>query len=165
MENREENRSGPVRESFLSVEVSWWHVTFWLFVGQLILEAVMVVLDERTRLSAMGLSESVRFIRSELSDSVPISAVIAIALVDIGRYAVITAGWFKNLVDRNIAAYEAKILDRGHAEGLAEGRMEGRAEGIAEGRAEATAEILEVLDEDARKEVARKLGRNGDSTS
>ena len=94
-------------------------------------------------MSAMELSEWLRFIRSELADDVLVSAVIAIAIVDIGRYLVITAGWFKNLVDRNIAAYEEKILDRGRAEGRNQ--------------------VLENLDEDARKEVERKLRRNGDS--
>ncbi len=87
----------------------------------------------------MELSERKRFIRSEVADDVLISAVIAIALVDIGRYLVITAGWFKNLVDRNIAAYEEKI------------------------RAEGRSEVLGVLDEDVRKDAERKLGRNGDS--
>ncbi len=136
-------KPGSVRESFLSVNVSWWPVAFWLFVGQLIWEGVMVVLDERSRLLTMELSERVRFIRSEVADDVLISVVISIALVDIGRYLVITAGWFKNLVDRNIAAYEEKIR--------------------ASARAEILADVFRVLDEDTRKEVERELRRNGDS--
>ncbi len=135
-----EEKCISVRESILSMDVSWWPVGFWLFIGQLIWEGIMVGLDEMTRLSAMELNERLRLIRSELADDVLVSAVIAIALVDVGRYAVITAGWFKNLVDRNIASYEEKILDRGRAE------------------------VLDALDEDTRKEVERKLRRNGDSS-
>lgn len=138
-----EDKYTSARESILSMDVSWWPIGFWLFIGQLIWEGIMLGLDERVRLSAMELSERLRFIRSELADDVLVSAVIAIAIVDIGRYLVITAGWFKNLVDRNIAAYEEKILDRGRAEGRNQ--------------------VLENLDEDARKEVERKLRRNGDS--
>ena len=58
-------------------------MTFWLFIGQLVLEAIMVVLDERSRLSVMPLVEQARLIRSEIADDILISAVISIALVDI----------------------------------------------------------------------------------
>ena len=51
----------------------------------------------------------------------------------------ITAGWFKELVDRNIESHRKKLRDEGRAE------------------------VLAVLDEDARKEAERKLRRNGDS--
>ena len=66
-------------------------MTFWLFIGQLVLEAAMVVLDERSRLSPMSLVEQARLIRSEISDDILISAVIAIALVDIWRNILVTA--------------------------------------------------------------------------
>ena len=57
----------------------------------------------------------------------------------------LTSGWLKNIIDRNIANYERR--------------------GRAEGRAEERAEILAVLDEDTRKDVEQKLRRNGDSES
>ena len=112
-------------------------MTFWLFVGQLVLEAVMVVLDERSRLSAMGLVEQARFVRSEITDDVLISAVIAIALVDIWRNILVTAEWLKGKIEKR----EERI------------RNEGREE------------VLAVLDEDARKDAERKLRLNDDSDS
>ncbi len=142
MEKREE-RTSPARDSILSVQAPWWPMTFWLFVGQLVMEAVVVVLDERSRLSDTGLIEQARYLRSEITDDILISAVIAIALVDIWRYTLITAGWLKELVDRNIESHREKLRD--------EGRDEGRDE------------VLAVLDEDARKEAERKLRLNGRS--
>ena len=65
----------------------------------------------------------------------------------------LTSGWLKNLIDRNISQYEARV------------RAEGRAEGLSEGRSEGRAEVLAVLDEDTRKDVEQKLRRNGDSES
>ena len=129
------------RDSLLSVQPSWWPVFFWLFVGQLIWESVMVVLDAGSALSGMGLIERVRFVRSELADDVVISAVVSMILVDLGRYLLLTSGWLKNIIDRNIANYERRV------------------------RAEERAEILAVLDEDTRKDVEQKLRRNGDSES
>ena len=118
---------------------------FWLFVGQLALEAVMVVLDERSRLSAMNLVEQARFIRSEITDDVLISVVIAIALVDLWRYTLITAGWLQRRIERR----EERI----------------RNEGRAEGSAETQERILGMLDEDTRKEIESELRRNGNSDS
>ena len=65
----------------------------------------------------------------------------------------LTSGWLKNLIDRNISQYEARVR--------AEGRAEGRDEFLAEGRDE----VLAILDEDTRKDVEQKLRRNGDSES
>ncbi|MCY4653528.1 MAG: hypothetical protein OXC95_10235 [Dehalococcoidia bacterium] len=138
---RTDERTRPARDSFLSVQAPWWPLTFWLFIGQLVWEAAMVVLDERSRLSAMGLVEQARFVRSEIADDILISVVIAIALVDIWRYTLITAGWFKELVDRNIESHREKLRDEGRDE------------------------VLAVLDEDMRKEAERRLRRNGSSDS
>ena len=135
------------RDSLLSVLPSWWPVFFWLFIGQLIWETVMVVLDAGIALSGMGLIERVRFVRSELADDVVISAAVSMILVDLGRYLLLTSGWLKNLIDRNISNYEKRV----------------RAEGRVEGRNEGRAEVLHVLDEDTRKDAEQKLRRNGDS--
>lgn len=67
--------------------------------------------------------------------------------------------------------YLARRFRQGKQEGIAEGRSEGiaegRSEGIVEGRAEGIAigmaEVLEMLDGDTRKEVERRLRRNGKS--
>ena len=59
----------------------------------------------------------------------------------------LTSGWLKNVIDRNIANYEARV----------------RAEGRHEGRNEGRAEVLAVLDEDTRKAAEQELRRNGDS--
>ena len=99
----------------------------------------MVVLDAGTALSGMGLVERVRFVRSELADDVVISAAVSMILVDLGRYLLLTSGWLKNLIDRNISNYEKRV------------------------RAEGRAEVLHVLDEDTRKDAEQKLRRNGDS--
>ena len=107
----------------------------------------MVVLDERERLSETGLVEQARFIRSEITDDVLVSAAVSMIIVDILRSLMITSIWLKNLVDRNIASHQEKLRD--------EGRAEGTAEGIAK--------VLAVLDEDARKEAERKLRLNGRS--
>ena len=87
----------------------------------------------------MGLVDRVRFVRAELADDVVISAVVAMILVDLGRYLLLTSGWLKNLIDRNISNYEKRV------------------------RAEGRAEVLRVLDEDTRKDAEQKLHRNGDS--
>ena len=151
----EKPRPQPARDSFLSVQAPWWHLTFWLFIGQLVLEATMVVLDERTRLSAMPLVEQARLIRSEIADDILISAVIAIALVDIWRNILVTAEWLKSRIERR----EQRIRNEGHDKGRAEGRKEGRVEGVAEG----VEKVLSVLDEEARKDAERKLNLNGNS--
>ena len=63
-------------------------------------------------------------------------------------------------VTRMIAErYLAKRFRQGKQEGIAEGR----AEGIAIGEARAMEQVLDMLDEDTRKEVERKLRRNGSS--
>lgn len=147
----EKPRPQPARDSFLSVQAPWWHLTFWLFIGQLALEAIMVVLDERSRLSAMPLVEQARLIRSEIADDILISAVIAIALVDIWRNILVTAEWLKSRIEKR----EEKRLDEARAEAHAEGRKEGRVEGREE--------VLGVLGKDAREDAERKLGRNGSS--
>ena len=46
---------------------------------------------------------------------------------------------------------------------LAKRFRQGKAEGIALGKAEGEARVLDLLDEDTRKEVERKLRRNGNS--
>ena len=46
---------------------------------------------------------------------------------------------------------------------LAKRFRQGKVEGIAMGKAEGRAEVLDMLDEDTRKEVERKLQRNGES--
>ncbi len=135
------------RDSLLSVQPSWWPAFFWLFIGQLIWETIMVILDTGSGLSSMGLIERVRFVRSELVDDVVISAVVAMILVDLGRYLLLTSGWLKNLIDRNISQYEERV----------------RAEGRTEGRNEGRSEVLAVLDEDTRKNAEQKLRRNGNS--
>ena len=53
----------------------------------------------------------------------------------------VTAGWFKELVDRNIESHREKLRDEGREE------------------------VLKVLGKDAREEAERKLRRNGDSDS
>ncbi len=148
------------RESFLSVQAPWWPLTFWLFVTQLALEAVMVVLDERSRLSDMGLLEQARFVRSEIADDILISAVIAIALVDIWRNILVTADWLKSRIERREERIRNEGREEGVAEGVEKGRSEGRKEGRNEGRSEGREEVLSVLGEEARKDVERKLGLN-----
>ena len=55
------------------------------------------------------------------------------------------------------------IVERYLAKRFRQGKREGIAEGIAIGEARAMAEVLDMLDEDTRKEVERKLRRNGNS--
>lgn len=148
MERATENQS-PARESLLSVRAPWWPVFFWLFVGQLAWEGVMVALGESAILSGMGLVERIRFVKTELSDDVLVSAAVSMIIVDIGRSVVFTSIWLKGVFDRHLAAYDERVRARALAEG--------RAEGLAEGRNE----ILNALDEDTRKEVELKLRRNG----
>ena len=101
----------------------------------------------------MGLVEQARLIRSEIADDILISAVIAIALVDIWRNILVTAEWLKSRIERR----EERIRNEGHDEGRAEGRVEGRDEGREE--------VLALLDENARKDIERKLNLNGSSDS
>ena len=89
----------------------------------------------------MGIVEQARLIRSELSDDILISAVIAIALVDIWRNILVTAEWLKSRIERR----EERI----------------RNEGITEGQDQ----VLRLLDENARKEIESELRRNGNSDS
>lgn len=117
----------------------------------------MVVLDKRSRLFDQAHVGQASFIRSEISDGILISAVIAIALVDLWRYTLITAGWLQRRLER----HEAKRLDEARAEAHEEGREEGRVEGVAEG----VEKVLSVLDDEARKDAERKLNLNGNSDS
>ena len=105
-------------------------------------------------LSDMSLIDRIRLVRAELADDVVISAVFAMLITETWRHIMITTRWLENLVNRNISNYEEKI----RAEGLTEGRTEGR-----EGRAEMLTQVLDLLDEDTRKDVERKLEPNGDS--
>ena len=111
----------------------------------------MIILDAGPALSDMSLIDRIRFVRAELADNVVISAVISMAAIEIWRHTMITTQWLENLVKRNISNYEERV----RAEGLDQGR--------AEGRAEMLSEVLDVLDEDTRKDVEQKLQRNGDS--
>ena len=133
----------PPRDSLLSIHPSWWPAFFWIFVAQLIWEAVMLLLDAGSALSDMSPIDRIRFIRAELADDVAISAVISMVIAETWRHIMITTQWLENLVERNKATYDEKI------------RAEGRTEGLAE--------VLALLDEDTRKDVERKLRRNGDS--
>ena len=133
----------PPRDSLLSIHPSWWPAFFWIFVAQLIWEAVMLLLDAGSALSDMSPIDRIRFIRAELADDVAISAVISMVIAETWRHIMITTQWLENLVERNKATYDEKIR--------------------AEGRTEVLAEVLALLDEDTRKDVERKLRRNGDS--
>ena len=133
----------PPRDSLLSIHPSWWPAFFWIFVAQLMWEAVMLLLDAGSALSDMSPIDRIRFIRAELADDVAISAVISMVIAETWRHIMITTQWLENLVERNKATYDEKI------------RAEGRTEGLAE--------VLALLDEDTRKDVERKLRRNGDS--
>ena len=55
------------------------------------------------------------------------------------------------------------IAERYLAKRFKQGKQEGIDEGIAIGEERATARLLDMLDEDARKELERKLRRNGNS--
>ena len=125
------------RDSILSIHPSWWPAFFWIFIVQLIWETIMILLDAGPALSDMSLIDRIRLIRAELADDVVISAVFAMLITETWRHIMITTRWLENLVNRNISNYEEKILARG--------------------REEARAEVLDLLDEDTRKDVERKL--------
>ena len=55
------------------------------------------------------------------------------------------------------------IAERYLAKRFRQGKAEGKVEGIAMGKAEGRAEVLDMLDEDTRKEVERKLRVNGNT--
>ena len=99
----------------------------------------MITLEAGPTLSGVSPLDRVRFVRDELADNVVISAVIAMLIAETWRHIMITTKWLENLVERNISNYEERV------------------------RAEGRTEVLEVLDEDTRKDVERKLRRNGDS--
>ena len=99
----------------------------------------MLLLDAGSALSDMSPIDRIRFIRAELADDVAISAVISMVIAETWRHIMITTQWLENLVERNKATYDEKI------------------------RAEGRTEVLALLDEDTRKDVERKLRRNGDS--
>ena len=119
----------------------------------------MILLDAGPALSDMSPIDRTRFVRAELADDVVISAVFAMLITETWRHIMITTQWLENLVNRNIANYDEKILAKGRAEGRAQARAEARAEGRTQGRAE----VLALLDEDTRKDAERKLRPNGDS--
>ena len=151
----------PPRDSILSIHPAWWPVFFWIFVAQLIWETAMILLDAGSSLSGMGPIDGVRHVRAELADDAIISAVVSMVITETWRYIMITTQWLESLIERNKAAYDERI----RVEGRAEGRTEGLTEGLTKGRAEALNEFLGLLDEDTRKEVERKLRRNGGSDS
>ena len=63
----------------------------------------------------------------------------------------ITAGWYQRLVDRNIAAHDAKVRARFRARFM---------EVFDEAQAAGRDEVLALLDEETRKEAERKLRSN-----
>ena len=136
------------RDSLLSIQPSWWPAFFWIFIAQLIWEAIMIILDAGPALSDMSLIDRIRFVRAELADNVVISAVIAMLIAESWRHIMITTQWLENLVERNKAQYDEKIRDQARVEFIAEGRDQGRDQ------------ILSLLDEDTRKDIERKLHDN-----
>ena len=97
----------------------------------------MIILDAGPALSDISLIDRISFVRDELADNVVISAVIAMLIAETWRHIMITTQWLENLVKRNISDYEERVR--------AEGRDQGRTE------------VLDVLDEDTRKDVEQKL--------
>ncbi len=100
----------------------------------------MILLEAGPSLSGMGLLDRIRYVRAELAGVVVISAVIAMVITETWRYVMITTQWLENLIERNKAAYDQKIRNK------------------------ALDEFLSHLDEDTRREVERKLRRNGNDS-
>ncbi len=95
---------------------------------------------------ADSFAETVRAILSGMESVVVASGAFTYILIE---------GW-KMLAER----YEK----RRYLEGRAEGLVEGRTEGLAEGHAKGQDTVLALLDEDTRREVERKLRRNGNDS-
>ena len=104
----------------------------------------MITLEAGPTLSGVSPLDRVRFVRDELADDLVISAVISMAAIEIWRHIMITTQWLENLVKRNISNYEERVRDQARDEFIAEGR----------------AQVLDVLDEDTRKDIERKLHDN-----
>ena len=62
---------------------------------------------------------------------------------------------FNMLYERYVRRLDREAREKGRTEGLTKGRTEGRAEMLTQ--------VLDLLDEDTRKDVERKLEPNGDS--
>ena len=108
----------------------------------------MIILDAGPALSDISLIDRISFVRDELADNVVISAVIAMLIAETWRHIMITTQWLENLVKRNISNYEERV------------RAEGLDQGLDQGRAEMLSEVLDLLDEDTRKDIERKLQNN-----
>ena len=123
----------------------------------------MILLDAGPSLSGMGAIDGVRHVRSELADDAIISAVVSMVITETWRYIMITTQWLEERLERTREQRRAEGRAEGLTEGLTKGRTEGRAEGLTEGLTKGRDEVLGLLDEDTRKEVERKLRRNGNS--
>ena len=66
---------------------------------------------------------------------------------------------FNMLYERYVRRLDREAREKGRTEGRTEGLTKGR----TEGRAEMLTQVLDLLDEDTRKDVERKLQPNGDS--
>ena len=149
-DNGEEDSDGRVPA--LSLDSPWAWFYYSTFAAQLVVVSAYTFLNH----VAVATHNTVLdiYIAASMEVSIGVPAMAAYSLL-----IAVTVEVTRVIAER----YLAKRFRQGKKEGKVEGIAEGRAEGIAEGEARATARVLDLLDEDTRNEVERKLRRNGNS--
>ena len=144
-DNGDENSDGQVPA--LSLDSPWAWFYYSTFAAQVVVVTTYALLKQVAleRYDALDI-----YIATLMEMSVGVPGMAAYSLL-IGVTVEVT----RMIAER----YLAKRFRQGKKEGIAEGQ----ARGIAEGEARGMAQVLDMLDEDTRKEVERKLRRNGSS--
>ena len=148
MEEKSNGEDGGWRVPALSLDSPW----AWFYYSTFAVQVVIVTANTLRHRIVADTSNTA------LDNYIAILAGVSAGVPAMAAYSLLLAVTVE--ATRMIAErYLAKRFRQGKQEGI----VEGRTEGIVEGRTEGIAEVLEMLDENTRKEVERKLRRNGSS--
>lgn len=144
---------GNTRAPALSLDSPWAWFYYSTFGVQVVVVTVYI-LRYRTAIASNSTLDTYIATLLEVSIRIPAMAVYSLLLAVIVEVIRMIA---ERYLEKRFRQGKMEGREEGREEGIAEGRAEGKEEGIARG----IAEVLEVLDEDTRKEVERKLRQNG----
>ena len=147
-DNGDENSDG--REPALSLDSPWAWFYYSTFAAQLVVVTAYVLRNGTAVAQQNAATALDMYIAALLEVSMRVPGMAAYSLL-----IAVTVEVTRMIAER----YLAKRFRQGKKEGIAEGK----AQGIAEGKAQGMAQVLDMLDDDTRKEVERKLRRNGNS--
>ena len=150
----QEGNDDTERVPALSLDSPWAWFYYSTFGVQLVGVTIYAVLRYVAAVPSATPFDIYAAILPEVSDGIPAMAAYSLLMA-------VTVEVIRMIAER----YLAKRFKQGKQEGIAQGKQEGIAqgkqEGVAQGKQEGISEVLDMLDEETRKEVERKLQRNG----